>query len=67
MVSEAPPFWWKPSDWRPYFLYPLSYAYGRIASRRLENAKRQHVDAPVGSQLRRVDQDARAGGVGFAG
>ena len=47
MVSEAPPFWWKPSDWRPYFLYPLSYAYGRIASRRLENAKRQHVDAPV--------------------
>lgn len=47
MVSEAPPFWWTPPDWRAWALYPLSAAYGAIARHRLLNADRRPVPAPV--------------------
>ncbi len=47
MVSEAPPFWWKKSDWRAWALYPLSWIYGSIARARLEKAPRVPVGAPV--------------------
>lgn len=47
MVSEAPPFWWEEPDWRAMALYPLSFAYGRIAGRRLLHARPPAVPAPV--------------------
>lgn len=47
MASEAPPFWWERPDWRAYALYPLSRSYAFFAGRRLVNAKRQKIDAPV--------------------
>lgn len=47
MVSEAPPFWWEEPDWRAAALYPLSAAYGFVARRRMEGARRQRVGAPV--------------------
>jgi len=47
MATEAPPFWWGPADWRAYALYPVSAAYGAIASRRLSAARREPIDLPV--------------------
>lgn len=47
MASEAPPFWWTAPDWRAWALYPLSRAYGAVASRRMVSAARQKVDLPV--------------------
>ncbi len=47
MASEAPPFWWKKPDWRAYALWPLSRVYGLAAGYRLNNARREKVDAPV--------------------
>lgn len=47
MVSEAPPFWWKKADWRAWALWPASLAYSAVARRRLLNAPREKVDAPV--------------------
>ena len=47
MISEAPPFWWKKADWRPFLLYPFSAAYGAVARRRLIRAPREKVGAPV--------------------
>jgi tetraacyldisaccharide 4'-kinase len=47
MVSEAPPFWWMKADWRAWGLAPFSYLYGRVAGRRMANAKRASVPVPV--------------------
>ncbi|MBI1621149.1 tetraacyldisaccharide 4'-kinase [Aquamicrobium zhengzhouense] len=47
MVSEAPPFWWTKADWRAWALWPLSAIYGAVARKRLLNAKREKVAAPV--------------------
>lgn len=47
MASEAPPFWWDKPDWRAIALSPLSAVYGRIAARRLENARREKTGVPV--------------------
>lgn len=47
MSTEAPPFWWQRPDWRAYGLYPASAVYGAVASRRLRNAPRRPVEAPV--------------------
>jgi tetraacyldisaccharide 4'-kinase len=47
MVSEAPPFWWGKADWRAWALWPFSAAYGAVAARRLHNAPREKMPAPV--------------------
>lgn len=47
MASEAPPFWWDRPDWRAYALWPLSLLYGAVAGRRMRNAAREKVGAPV--------------------
>ena len=47
MVSEAPPVWWGDADWRAWALWPFSAAYGAVAARRLRNAPREKVPAPV--------------------
>ena len=47
MVSEAPPFWWSPADWRAWALYPVSALDGAVARRRLLKAERKPVPAPV--------------------
>ncbi len=47
LVSEAPPFWWEPADWRGRALAPAAWVYGRVATRRLKNAPRVRVAAPV--------------------
>ncbi len=47
MTSEAPPFWWRQPDPRAWLLSPLSAAYGAIAGRRLRDAPRRRVAAPV--------------------
>ncbi|TKT69191.1 tetraacyldisaccharide 4'-kinase [Aquamicrobium sp. LC103] len=47
MVSEAPPFWWQPADWRALALYPFSTVYGMVARRRLLTARREKIDLPV--------------------
>lgn len=47
MVSEAPPFWWGKADWRAWALWPFSAAYGWVAARRLRNAPREKIAAPV--------------------
>lgn len=47
MVSEAPPFWWQRADWRAAALYPVSAAYGFVAGRRMERARREKLDVPV--------------------
>lgn len=47
MVSEAPPFWWQPVDWKARALWPVSKAYGAVAAYRMKNAPRVRVDAPV--------------------
>ncbi len=47
MVSEAPPFWWGKADWRAWALWPFSAAYGAAAARRLRNAPREKIAAPV--------------------
>lgn len=45
--SDAPPFWWKKSDWRARLLWPISAAYGAIASARMEMAKREAMPAAI--------------------
>lgn len=47
MVSEAPPFWWSEPDWRARALSPISYVYGRVAGRRMENGRREKISVPV--------------------
>lgn len=47
MVSEAPPFWWKKGDPRAWLLAPASLIYGYFAGRRMRNARRAEVEAPV--------------------
>lgn len=47
MASEAPPFWWETPDWRAKALSPLSLAYGSVAGRRMKNAPREKISAPV--------------------
>lgn len=47
MASEAPPFWWEPTDWRARALWPVSALYGLVAGYRMRRAARQPVDAPV--------------------
>lgn len=47
MVSEAPPFWWTRKGWQAYALAPFSFAYGRVARRRMENAPRVRATVPV--------------------
>ena len=47
MPSEAPPFWWEKPDWRAALLWPLSAAYGAVASRRFVSARREPVGLPV--------------------
>jgi tetraacyldisaccharide 4'-kinase len=47
LVSEAPPFWWTRADWRAWALWPVSAAYGAVARRRLLNAPREKIAAPV--------------------
>lgn len=47
MVSEAPPFWWGKPDWRAWGLWPFAAIYGAVARKRLLNAPREKVDAPV--------------------
>lgn len=47
MVSEAPPFWWGQTDWRARALWPASALYGMVAGRRMKNARRERIDAPV--------------------
>ena len=47
MSSEAPPFWWEEPDWRVFALSPLSAAYALVAGRRMRQAVREKIDAPV--------------------
>ena len=47
MVSEAPPFWWGKAGWQAWALWPFSALYGAVATRRLRNAPREKVAAPV--------------------
>jgi tetraacyldisaccharide 4'-kinase len=47
MISEAPPFWWEKPDWRAWALWPVAAIYGAVARKRLLNAPREKVDAPV--------------------
>lgn len=47
MVSEAPPFWWQKADWRAWALWPVSSIYAAVARRRLLNAPREKIGAPV--------------------
>ena len=47
MASETPPFWWEKPDWRARALFPLSAAYAFVAGRRLHDARREKVPAPV--------------------
>lgn len=47
MVSEAPPFWWEKPDWRAWALWPFAAIYGAVARKRLLNAPREKVGAPV--------------------
>lgn len=47
MTSEAPPFWWEKADWRAWALWPVSAAYGFVASRRMIGARREKLDIPV--------------------
>lgn len=47
MVSEAPPFWWQPTDWRARALWPAAKIYGSVAAHRLRQAARVPIDVPV--------------------
>ncbi|MBT9368909.1 tetraacyldisaccharide 4'-kinase [Rhizobium sp. CSW-27] len=47
MVSQAPAFWWRRSDWRAFGLWPVSLLYGRIAGNRMAKAMRPCVPVPV--------------------
>ncbi|MCG8270450.1 tetraacyldisaccharide 4'-kinase [Aquamicrobium sp. NLF2-7] len=47
MASEAPPFWWEKPDWRALALSPLAAAYSFVAGRKLRNARREKMHAPV--------------------
>jgi tetraacyldisaccharide 4'-kinase len=47
MASEAPPFWWEKPDWRAMLLSPVSAIYGKVASRRMDNAQPDLIDLPV--------------------
>ncbi len=47
MTAEAPPFWWRPRDWRALLLYPASTLYGMVAKNRMETADPPSADFPV--------------------
>lgn len=47
MISEAPPFWWEPADWRPWGLWPVSAVYGLVAGWRMDHASPVAVAAPI--------------------
>ena len=47
MVSEAPPFWWASAGWQAWALWPFSSLYSAVATRRLRNAPREKIAAPV--------------------
>ena len=47
MASQAPSFWWKKADWPSWLLFPVSWLYGKIAGRRMWQAKRVSVALPV--------------------
>jgi len=47
MVSEAPPFWWEKPGVRAAMLWPVGWAYGRVARRILDKRVRKAVDRPV--------------------
>jgi tetraacyldisaccharide 4'-kinase len=47
MASDAPPFWWDRPGLRAAALWPLSFAYGRVAVRRMHTARRLRVGVPV--------------------
>ncbi len=47
MASEAPPFWWKPVDWRARALGPAAAIYGAVAARRMSRKDAPGADAPV--------------------
>lgn len=47
MVAEAPPFWWRPRDWRAYLLFPISAAYGAVARSRMDMVTPPTADLPV--------------------
>lgn len=46
-MSEAPPFWWEPPDWRALALAPASAAYALVAARMMQRARRVKVPVPV--------------------
>lgn len=46
-MSEAPPFWWEPADWRAFALSPVSMLYGLAAAGLMRRARRERVPAPV--------------------
>jgi tetraacyldisaccharide 4'-kinase len=46
-MSEAPPFWWKPSGWQSTVLAPFAWIYGTIARYRMDHAPRLKVAAAV--------------------
>lgn len=47
MLSEAPPFWWQPADWRARLLAPAAAVYAAVSDRRMRAAPRRRVDLPV--------------------
>lgn len=47
MVSEAPPFWWEPLDWRARMLAPAAAIYGKVAAGRMARKGVPAVAAPV--------------------
>jgi tetraacyldisaccharide 4'-kinase len=47
VLNEAPGFWWAPSGWQAYGLWPLSKLYGFAAARRMRKAARIRAEAPV--------------------
>lgn len=46
-MSEAPPFWWEPADWRAVALAPFAFFYGAVAARRMRRARREPMAVPV--------------------
>lgn len=47
MVSEAPPFWWEKPGLRAGLLWPVGWAYGRVARRIMDKRVRKAMDKPV--------------------
>lgn len=47
MISESPPFWWGPADWRAWALWPASALYGALAAKRMDEAAPAKASIPV--------------------